>query len=328
MMNRRKLMLALSAGALAQRAALAQTPRKLWRIGYLSTVPPSVYLPRLAAFKDAMVALGYADGRDYVIEIRSSGIDVAGLPAMAAELLARKTELILTSGTPAVVAASRTTRTIPIVMTTSGDPVGNGVAASLARPGGNVTGLTSISAELSVKSLDLLRQVVPGLRRTGFLYDPDNPVNLLTLTRFEVYCAKLQMQAIRAPARTSKDFTAAFQSLSQKKAQGVYVTGSSANVATHEQIVALAARHRLPAIYSAGAFTADSGALMSYGPNYVDLYRQAAAYVDRIFKGAKPADLPIQQPTLFEFLVNLKTAKALRLKMPQTILIQATKIIE
>ena len=328
MLNRRKIMMAIGAGVLTHRAASAQTPRKLWHIGYLTATPPARYEPRLDAFKAGMTARGYADGRDYRIEIGASGIDPTRLPALAAELVALKTDLILTSGTPTVLAASRATRTIPIVMTTAGDPVGVGVAASLARPGGNVTGMTSVSTDLSSKLLDLLRQVVPGLRRVGILYDPNNPIDTLGLSRFEAGCTTLKMEAIRAPARTTEDFAAAFQMLSRKKAQGVFVTGGGTNVTAHQQVVALAARHRLPAIYGGGAAELSSGALMSYGPDFVDLYRQAAAYVNQIFKGARPADLPIQQPTLFEFSVNLKTAKALGLKVPQSILIQATKVIE
>ena len=328
MLNRREIMMALGAGVLTPRAAPAQTTRKVWRIGYLTSIPPTVYEPRLDAFKAGMTALGYADGRDYLIEIRASGIDPTRLLALAAELVALKVELILTAGTPTVLAASRATRTIPIVMTTAGDPMGIGVATSLARPGGNVTGMTGISTELSPKLLDLLRQVVPGLRRVGIVYDPNNPIDMLTLPRFEAGCATLKLEAIRAPASAAEDFTAAFQMLSQKKTQGVYVPGSGSNVTAHREIVALAARHRLPTIYGSAATEVNSGALMSYGADPADLYRQAAAYADRIFKGARPADLPIQQPTLFEFSVNLKTAKALGLKVPQSILIQATKVIE
>ena len=271
MMNRRKIMMALAAGAFAQRASLSQTPRKLWRIGYLTSIPPTLYEPRLDAFKAGMTALGYADGRDYLIETRAAGVDPARLAAMAAELAALKVDLILTGGTTTIMAASRATRTIPIVMTTAVDPVGNGVAASLARPGGNVTGLATISNELSSKLLDLLRQMVPGLLRAA----------------------------------------------------------NSTNATAYRQIISLAGKHRLPAIYSGGgAFTSNAGALMYYGPDNAGLYRRAAAYADRIFKGARPADLPIQLPTIFELAVDLKTAKALGLKVPQSILIQATKVIE
>ena len=328
MLNRRNIMMVFGAGVLTHRAAPAQTPRKLWRIGFLTATSPAVYEPRLDAFKAGMTALGYADGRDYRIEIRASGTDTARLPGLAAELVALKTDLILTSSTPTVLAASRATRTIPIVMTTAGDPVGVGVAASLARPGGNVTGMTSISTDLSSKLLDLLRQAVPGLRRVGIVYDPNDPIDTLGLSRFEAGCTTLKMEAIRAPTSTAEDFAAAFQLLSQKKAHGVFVTDSITNVTAHQQVVALAERHRLPAIYGSGVTDLNSGALMSYGSDFVDLYRRAAAYADRIFKGARPADLPIQQPTLFEFSVNLKTAKALGLKVPQSILIQATKVIE
>ena len=329
MLNRREIMMALGAGVLTPRAAPAQTTRKVWRIGYLTSIPPTVYEPRLDAFKAGMTALGYADGRDYLIETRASGIDPARLAAMAAELVALKVDLILTGGTTTIMAASRATRTIPIVMTTAVDPVGNGVAASLARPGGNVTGLATISNELSSKLLDLLRQMVPGLLRAGFIYHPDNPTDLLTLARFEADCAALKMQAIRAPVRTGEDIAAAFQMLAQKNANGLLVAANSTNATAYRQIISLAGKHRLPAIYSSGgAFTSNAGALMYYGPDNAGLYRRAAAYADRIFKGARPADLPIQLPTIFELAVDLKTAKALGLKVPQSILIQATKVIE
>ena len=270
-MTRREFLLAMGAGTSLPFAARAQPPGKLWRIGYLTSIPPAVYEPRLDAFKAGMTALGYADGRDYLIETRASGIDPARLAAMAAELVALKADLIFTAGTQTILAASRATRTIPIVMTTAVDPVGNGVAASLARPGGNVTGLATRSNELSSKLLDLLRQMVPGL----------------------------------------------------------LVAANSTNATAYRQIISLAGKQRLPAIYSGGgAFTSNAGALMYYGPDNAGLYRQAAAYADRIFKGARPADLPIQQPARLEFQVNLKTAKALGLKVPHSILIQAAKVIE
>ena len=333
MNTRRKLVIAIGAGALAPsialapRTLLAQQSRKLWRIGHLTALLPEAYTPRLNAFKSGMTALGYADGRDYVVEVRSSGGDLARLPALAAELVALNVDLVVTAGTPSVVAASRATRTIPIVMTTSGDPVGNGVAASLRRPGGNVTGMTSLSSELISKRVDLLRQVAPQMQRTSLLYNPADPNDGLILPRFEADCRTLKLRPIPAPARTADEIANAFRQLVRDKAQGVVVTATSAYSQARGTIIELAATHRLPVAYSRTDYV-EAGGLFSYAPDNLDLNRRAAAYADKIFKGAKPADLPIQQPLIFDLVINMKTAKALGIKFSQGILIQATRVIE
>ena len=212
-------------------------------------------------------------------------------------------------------------------MASGGDPVGNGLVASLARPGGNITGLTGMATELFSKRLDLLRQLLPQMRRVGLLYDPNDPNDALSLTRFESDCGKLKLQPIRAPARTAAEIAAAFETLARDKAQALLVTNTGTNSASRDRIIEHAAKHRLPAVY-VGSDYAEAGGLISYAPDFADMYRRAAAYADKIFKGAKPGTIPIEQPMRFDFVLNMKTAKALGLKIPGSILVQATKVIE
>jgi putative ABC transport system substrate-binding protein len=330
MNNRRKLIVALGAGALAAPFGLsAQQQGKVWRIGFLWEREQSEYdyVQRFEAFKAGMRELGYVEGRDYAIEHRSAGNDLVRLSALAAELLAIKVDLIMASAASSAIAARNTTREIPILIATLGDPVGIGLAATLRRPGGNVTGLTSVNVELATKHLDLLRQIFPSMRRVGFLYNPDNTANTLALKQFESDCGKLQFKPIRAPVRKSEEIAAAFNILRHEKAQGFVVSGGSTNQALRESIVEHAAKLRLPAVYPASIFV-DAGGLFSYGANYPDLYRRAAAYADKIFKGVKPGDLPIEQPTKFELVFNMKTAKALGIKFPDSFLVRAEKVIE
>ena len=330
MNKRRKLLVALGAGALAVPfGAIAQQKGKIWRIGFLweSEQSDSEFVQRLEAFKAGMRELGYTQSRDYVIEQRSAQNDLARLPALAAELLALKVDVIVTEGTPSAVAARNATREIPILIATVGDPVGSGLAASLRRPGGNVTGLTALNTDLYTKRLDLLRQISPGMRRVGFFYNPDNAANALGLRQFESDCGKLGFKSVRAPVRKAGEIAAAFNTLKRDKAQGLIVTPAGTNTASRESIIEQAAKHGLPAVYSSSVF-AESGGLISYAANNYDLQRRAAAYADKIFKGAKPGDLPIEQPTQFEMVINLKTAKALGIKIPGSVLVQATQVIE
>ena len=327
MITRRRIVLAVSASALAPPLTVFAQQRKVWRIGFLLEIKPSYYTPSLDAFKAGLSALGYAEGRDYVVELRSAQSDLARLPALAAEMVALKVDVIVSAGTASVVAASKATREIPIFTTTAGDPVGAGLAASLARPGGNITGLNSLGSELYTKRLDLLRQLLPRMHRVGLLYDPNSRSGALTLTRFESDCGKLQMQPIRAPARKAEEIVTAFKLLTHHKAQGLIVTPSGTNNASQERIIEYAAKNHLPAIYGRSEYVNDGG-LFSYGADYADLYRRTAAYADKIFKGTKPGDLPIEQPAKFELVINLKTAKTLGIRIPQSSLVQATKVIE
>jgi putative ABC transport system substrate-binding protein len=309
-------------------ATFAQQQGKVWRVGFLWETDHSAVEQYRDAFKAGMRELGYAEGRDYSIEQRSAHADVARLPALAAELVALKVDLIVSSTNPAAIAARNTTREIPILTTAVSDPVGSGLAFTLRRPGGNVTGLTTgVASELYTKRLDLLRQMLPGVRRVGFLYNPDYVANVLGLSQFESDCDKLNFKSVRAPLRKAEEIPAAFNTLQRDKAQGLIVTPASTNLAWRENIIEQAAKHRLPAIYGQSLF-AESGGLISYAANFPDLYRRVAAYADKILKGAKPGDIPIEQPTTFELVLNLKTAKALGIKIPNSILVQATKVIE
>lgn len=276
---------------------------------------------------DRLRDLGYAEGRNYIIEQRSAGADIARLPALVAELLALNVDAMIPSSTQAALAAHKAAREIPILIATVSDPVGVGLASSLRRPGGNVTGLTNIAVELYTKRLDLLRQTLPGMRRVGLLYVPDYANDVQGLKQFEVDCAKLGFKSIRAPVRKVEEIAAAFNLLTRDKAQGLIVSGANATLAWRDSIIKQAATHRLPAIYN-DSMHVDSGGLISYSANRIDIYRRTAAYADKIFKGAKPGDLPIEQPTKFELAVNLKTAKVLGIKISNSILVQATKVIE
>ena len=325
MITRRRIVIALGAAAFAPFAGFAQTRPRL--IGWLSRGDPAdpVDLRYLDAFKTGMRELGHVEGRDYRVESRFGQGDLSRLPALAAELVALKVDLIVALTTPAAVAARTATREIPIIAD-SGDPVGTGLAASLSHPGGNITGLSNLSDELYAKRLDLLRQILPGMRRAGFLYNPDNPIDRRSLKQFESACDKLNINSIRAPARNGEEITSAFQTLSREKAQGLIVVSASM-YRLRGKIIEHAAKNHLPAIYARNVFV-ESGGLITYGTDYPEQYRRFAAYADKIFKGAKPGDLPMEQPTKFEMIINLKTAKALGVKIPDVIMLRADKVIE
>jgi len=327
--KRRKLIVALGAGALAVPfASFSQQLRKVWRIGVLWEQAQSDYIQRLEAFRGGMRELGYAEAKDYAIEQRSANSDHVRLPALAGELLALKVDLIVTSGSLSAVAAHNATHDVPILIVTVSDPVGSGLAASLARPGGNVSGLAQgVGSELYTKRLDLLRQILPGIRRVGFFYNPENAGNMRSLNQFQSDCDKLKLNSIPVPVRKVQDVEAAFNILKRDNAQGLIVAGDSTYNARRETIIEHAAKHRLPAMYPTITFV-DSGGLIAYATNTTDLYRRVAVYVDKIFKGAKPGDLPIEQPLKFETIINLKTAKALGIKIPDVVMLRADRVIE
>lgn len=328
MNNRRKLIVALGAGALATPfGSFAQHHGKVWRIGFLWEAAQSRNTQNFDAFKAGMQDLGHAEGKDYVVEQRSAKDDLAHLPALAAELLALKVDLFVTSGTPSAVAAHKATREIPILVTIGSDPVGDGLADSLRRPAWNVTGLTNLASELGSKRLDLLRQIVPGIRRVGYVYNPDNAGNARSIKRFEADCDRLGLMLVRAPLRTAEDLAAAFNILRRDRAEGLLVSASSTHYSIRASIVELVAKLGLPAIYG-NAYFPDSGGMMSYASNNQELFRRAAAYADKIFKGAKPGDLPIEQPNKFEMVINLKTVKALGVKIPDVVMLRAERVIE
>jgi putative ABC transport system substrate-binding protein len=329
MTSRRRVVIALGSGALAaalEFMAQAQ-PHKVWRIGFLREIDRPDYVARFDAFKTGMRDLGYVEGRDYDIEIRSARANPGLLPELAAELVAAKIELILVGGTPAALAASKATQDIPILMATVGDPVFAGLAGSLAHPGRNVTGLTSMSTELVTKRLDLLHQILPHMRRAGLLYDPTNLNDAPSVPRFNADCMMLGVQPILAAADSAEGIATAFETLGRDGAEGLVVATGNTNTAALEQIVRHAAEHRLPSIYGLSAYP-EAGGLASYAADYSDLFRRAAAYADKIFKGAKPADLAIEQPVKFDLVISIKAARAIGIEFPQSILVQATKVVE
>jgi putative ABC transport system substrate-binding protein len=327
MTTRRRLVVALGCGLLVlqARSGYAQSKKKL--IGWLHDNDPTdpVNVEYENAFKAGLRGLGYVEGREYRMETRFATNDPRRLPTLAAELVAMKVDVIVALTTSAAIAARKATREIPIV-TDAGDPVGNGLAASLSHPGGNVTGMTSLSAELYVKRVDLLRQLVPGAQRVGFLYNPDNPADRVGLLQFESACATAALRPIRVPARNANELDPAFHALIQANAQGLIVASRSL-VDSRDKIIAIAAKARIPVVYSRSVFV-DDGGLIAYGPDYLDVYRRTAGYVDKIFKGARPGDLPIEQPDKYLLDVNLRTAKALGLKVSGAILLRADKVIE
>jgi putative ABC transport system substrate-binding protein len=328
MIARREMVLALALSALAMSfRANAQPQAKVWRIGFLATYARSANPEWSDAFKMGMRELGRAEGRDYAMEYRFADGDLKRLPVLAAELVALKIDLILAANTVAALAASKLTREIPIVIAVSADPVGVGLAASLSRPGGNVTGLTGLGVELLPKRLDLMRQMLPAMGRVGFVFNPDSAIDELLLKQFQSGAEKLGIKSISVVVQKSGDIAAAFQSLKRGKADAVFVSSTIANVSLRESLVEHAAKYRLPGMYGSGEFV-ELGGLISYSPNYTDQHRRAAAYVDKIFKGAKPGDLPVEQPTKFELVVNLKTARALGIAIPVEVMVLADKVIE
>ena len=305
----------------------AQQPAKVPRIGSLWTSPLPATAHLVEAFRHGLRELGYVEGQNIAIEFRSAERRSERLPGLAAELVRLGVDVIVAPGTEAALAAKNATGTIPIVMVNVGDPVGTGLAQSLARPGGNITGLSRLDQELSGKRLQLLTEVVPKVSRVAALYNPDNPSLALSFRETEVAARTLGVELRSLAVRGPNEFETAFQAATRGRAGALIVLGDALTFRHRARIADLAAKHRLPAIFGAGEYV-DAGGLMSYSPNLSDMYRRAATYVDKILKGAKPADLPVEQPTRFELVLNLKTAKALGLTIPQSILIRADHVIQ
>jgi putative ABC transport system substrate-binding protein len=309
-------------------SAAAQQTGKVFRIGYLDNSTASGSAVLLEAFRQELSKLGWIEGKNIAIEYRfAEGKSAERLPALAADLLRVKVDLILVSGTGAARAASRATSTIPIVMTTAADPVGAGLTTSLARPGGNITGLSSLGTELNTKRLEILRDAVPKLSRVGLLRLPGAIQELqVKAVRAAAPVLKLKLEEIETQPNT-KGLEKAFQTAKQKHVNAILVMANRAFFAERKRIVDLAAQYRLPAIYPQKEYS-DEGGLISYGTDLTDLFRRAAVYVDKILKGAKPADLPVQQATKFEFIINLNAAKQIGLTVPPELLARANRVIK
>jgi len=329
MISRRAFIGSVAGGLLAAPlAAEGQQAAKIARIGYLGfNRAANSHLPE--AFFQGLRDLGYVEGRNVVIEYRDAAGKQERFPALAAELVALKVDVIVASGTPQALAAKQATRTIPIVMTSAGDPVGSGLVTSLARPGGNVTGLSFLAPELVGKCLELLTQAVPGVSRVAVLWHPGDygeRTERDMLKGAEVAARALGVRLQVVEARGPADFDRAFSDMTRARAGALTELPSAMFLTERRRLVDLAAKNRLPAVYP-WREPVDAGGLMSYGPDFADSFRRAATYVDKILKGAKPADLPVEQPTKFELVINLKAAKALGLTIPPSVLGRADEVI-
>ena len=327
-MTTRRAFIGTLAGVLsAPLTATAQAPAKVPRIGYLSPRSLAETAPLLESFRQGLRELGSVEGQTIAIEYRFAEGRPERLPALAAELVRLKVDVIVTAASPAPEAAKQATSTIPIVFTVSADPVAVGLVASLARPGGNITGLANMAPDVVGKQLELLKEVVPKVSRVAVLRNPNNPGQSVVLREAEGAARTLGLQLHIVPARTPTEIETAFAAMRSQRAGGVLVVRDGLFLAQRTQIATLAAKSRLPAVYSFRD-QVEAGGLMAYGANSPQMYRRAATYVDKILKGAKPADLPVEQPTKFEFVINLKTANALGLKIPQSLLGRADEVIQ
>ena len=310
----------------------AQQPGKIFRIGFLDTSTASGSAVLVEAFRQELSKLGWIEGKNITIEYRFAEQKHERLPELAADLVRLKVDLIVVSGRPSALAAKKATTTIPIVMANAADPVGAGLVASLARPGGNVTGFSSLAPELNTKRLEILKDAVPKLARVGLLRLRERARRhqyrdlQLKELRPAALALKLKLEEIETQP-DAKGLESAFQTAKQKQVGAIMTTTSRRFFAERKRIVELAGKYRLPAIYFQKEFV-DEGGLMSYGADYDDLYRRAAVYVDKILKGAKPADLPVQQATKFEFVINLKAAKQIGLTIPPDVLARANQVIK
>jgi putative ABC transport system substrate-binding protein len=332
-MNRRVFIGTLASGLLAEPlAAGAQQPTKVPRVGYLSSLSRSD--PTFATLRDALLQglreHGYVDGRTITIEWRFAEGSQPRLPSLAAQLVRLRVDLLFAEATPAALAAKQATITIPIVFSPVADPIGSGLVATLARPGGNITGLTFMAPELGGKRLELLKETVPGMTRVGVLSHPGNPSEATLksmLAEMEAAARASRVHLQRRQAQGPNDLDRAFAAMSREGVEGLLLLPSAMFSSERRRIADLAAKNRLPTMFFFREFV-EAGGLVSYGPSFVELWRRAATYVDKILKGAKPADLPVEQPTKFELVINLKTAKALGLKIPQSLLVRADEVIQ
>jgi putative ABC transport system substrate-binding protein len=325
-LDRRTFISALVALA-APLAAGAQAPAKVRRIGLLSSFSPSDTALWYQAFRLGLRNLGWVEGKNISTEYRNTEGRSDRLPDLAADLVRLKVDVIVTSATADALAAQRATRAIPIVMASAGDPVASGLVESLARPGGNITGMSQMSPQLAGKRLELLKEMVPRLSRVAVLWNPQGPASTLNWKEIQLPARQLGLQLHSLEVRSLDDLDKAFEDAAKARAGALFITPDPVIGTNLKRIAGLAAKSRLPSIFHVSEF-ADVGGLVAYGPDRADLYRRAATFVDKILKGAKPGDLPVEQPIKFELVVNLKTARALGLTIPQSVLLHADRVIE
>ena len=327
-MTKKIILLALCSLLLAQcPAAEAQQPTKTPRIGFLNTNAAAAFTARTEGFRQGLRELGYVEGKNILIEYRYAEGKLDRLPSLAAELVRLKVDVMVTAVSSSTRSAKEATNTIPIVMAQDNDPVGNGFIASLARPGGNITGLSTLSPEIGGKQLELLQGVVPKMVRAAVIGTSTLPGHAQRLKETELAAGSLKVELQYVDVLSPEDIETAFRHASRGRADALVVLGGLVLISQRAQVANLAAKHRLPAIYNVPEFV-NAGGLMTYGASYIDLYRRAATYVDKILKGAKAADLPVAQPTEFEFMINLKAAKQIGLKIPPSVLARADKVIK
>jgi putative tryptophan/tyrosine transport system substrate-binding protein len=325
-MRRRDFIKVIAGSAVAWPVAVrAQQPGRVYRIGFITAGVPIPALRR--AFYDALRMLGWIESKNFVIEERYSENRLDRLPALVEELVRLNVDVIVAAGTLAPLAAKKATATIPIVMTSAGDPLGAGLVASLALPGGNVTGLSLMAPDLGGKRLELLKEIIPVLASVAIIWNAANPYPALVFNETGAAARKLRIEIQSLEVRTPDDINGALEAAVQKNANALITVEDPLTVNHRKQIADFAAQNRLPAIYGVREFV-DAGGFVSYGAHVADLYRRAAIYVDKILKGAKPSDLPVEQPTKFELVINLKAAKALGLTVPPSLLARADEVIE
>jgi len=326
-MHRRGFLKGLATFLVAPCAAEAQQAGKLYRVGFLGNTTAALEANLVGPFRQGLRDLGYVEGRNVVIEYRWAEGNYDRLPALIGELIALKVDVIVTAGTPATLAVKRATTSIPLVMVAVGDPVGTGIVPSLSRPGGNITGLTSISPEMDGKRLELLREVVPGVSHIAVLWNAASPLQVVAEKQTQAAAQVLRMKVLSLGVRTLGEIDAALATIVRERPAALLVLADRLFLQHRAHIMDFATQQRLPGVHAYRELV-EVGGLMSFGPSYADMHRRAAYFVDRILKGAKPADLPVERPGLFELVINLRTAKALGLTIPQSVLLRATEVIQ
>jgi len=328
MISRRAFLATMTSSLLAVPiAAGAQPAGKIPRVGFLGNATPALEANLVGPFREGLRDLGYVEGQNVVIEYRWAEGDYARLPALIAELIAQRVDVIVTAGTPASLAVKKATTSVPLVMVAVGDPVATGLVASLGRPGGNITGLTSISAEMDGKRLELLREVMPRISHIAVLWNAASPIQVIQERETRAAAQVLGMKSLSLGVRTREEIEDAFAAIVKDRPGALLVLADRLFLYHRARIMSFAAQHHLPGVYAYRELV-EAGGLMSLGPSYAGMHRRAAYFVDKILKGAKAGDLPVERPATFELVVNLKAAKALGLTIPPSVLLRATEVIQ
>ena len=308
-------------------AAQAQQTGNVYRIGFLGNSTAALEANLVGPFREGLRDLGYVEGRNVLIEYRWAEGKYDRFPALIGELLALKVAVIVTAGTPAALAVKQATTSVPLVMTAVGDPVGTGIVPSLSHPGGNITGLTAISTEMDAKRLELLREVVPSVSYIAVLWNAASPLQVLAEKQVQAAAQVLRMRVLSLGVKTEEEIKSALAVMARERPDALLVLADRLLLHHRALIMDFATRHRLPGVHAYRELV-EAGGLMSFGPSYADMHKRAAYFVDRILKGAKPGDLPVERPRTFELVINMRAAKALGLTIPQSVLLRATEIIQ